>query len=121
MVIGEQIIKKEFVGKTKKAAYLKACKYVAQNVISVNNCKNILYKIVKDDNKMSTKVFLYVYAVVDEQEIKQKNCDVCMEVNSLFYMKARKHQCESCKILPYRERIKQGIEAIKNGMKGSIL
>lgn len=120
MLVGEQIIKKEFIGKTKKAAYLKACKYVAQNIIGVNNCNNITYKIVKDE-KMVTKVVLYVYVMVDEQEIKKKNCDVCMEVNSLFYMKARKHQCESCKILPYRERIKQGIEAIKNGMKGSIL
>lgn len=123
MIICEKIKEKEFIGGTTKEAYLNACKWLSTNVIAVNNSKNITYRFEKlDKTGIGTKkVKLVMYVYTDEEEIKIKHCDICKEVTGAFFMAQNKYMCETCKVQPYRERIKTKLKALKEGLKGSVL
>ena len=92
-------------------------------MIAINNSKNITYRFEKIDKTgigtKKVKLILFVYA--DEEEIINKHCEICKEITGLFYLKENKYMCESCKINPYRERIKAKLKALKEGLKGSVL
>lgn len=123
MIICEKIKEKEFIGGTTKEAYLNACKWLSTNVIAINNSKNITYRFEKVDKTGigTKKVKLILFVSVDEEEIINKHCEICKEITGLFYLKENKYMCESCKINPYRERIKTKLKALKKGLKGSVL
>lgn len=120
MLIGEKVFQKDFINTTTKGAYLDACKWVSTKVIAVNNSQHIVHKIekVETDDKFEKKVRLTLYAVTDEEEINEQNCAVCRETNNLFYMKQDKHMCCSCRVNPYRERMKNKLKAIIVAMSG---
>ena len=115
MLISERIKQKNFQGKNYKDAYLKACKWVSTNILAAYNSEDITYKIEKLDSKTFDRkeVRLTVYVTADEEEINQKNCEICRECSSLFYLDQRKHKCESCGIPPYRRRLLKKLESIK--------
>lgn len=122
MLISEKIFEKEFVANTLKDAYLKACKWISTNIIAVNNSEHITYKVSKRDGNFTTKrIVLIVYVEAEEEEIYEKNCEICQECSSMFYLRSEKNKCETCRILPYRRRMKDKLEAIKRGMKGKII
>ena len=122
MYVCEKVKEQVFEARKTKEAYLEACKWVASNVIALNNSKNLGYKIEKHETKGNLKaVKLTVYVQIEEQEVYDKNCNVCRECSNLFYLKENKNLCDGCKINPYRERLKARTKAIKEGMKGKIL
>lgn len=121
MQISEKIFEKEFEGKNQKDAYLKCCKWIASNVIAINNARNIMYHIEKVGGTFSGKVKVIFYVYADETEVFDHTCEVCREASSLFYMSGEKHKCESCKINPYRNRLQERLKLLKDGMKGVVL
>lgn len=122
MLIAEKIMEKEFQSKTMKQAYLDCCKWVSTNIIAVNNSKHITYKVekVKTDN-WEQKILLTVYVVADEEEILERNCNICREVTSSFFMAQNKYMCEVCKVPSYRKRLMEKLKLIKDEMKGKII
>lgn len=120
MRVSEKLFEKTFQGKTTKEAFLTCCKWVSTNIIAVNNSQNITYDITKAKNPLHHKVTLTVYITADESEIFRHTCEVCNETSGLFYLSGQKYKCDSCKINPYRDRMKSRLEALKDGMKGSI-
>lgn len=123
MYASEQIKTLEFTGKTVKEAYLSCCKWLSTNVIAVNNSENITYKIEKlGFRKEGTyKVKLTLFITIDQDIVKDKNCEICKEVTGSFFLKQNKHMCESCRLLPYEKRVKDKIEIIKQSLKGKVL
>ena len=109
MIVSEQIIEKQFGGKNLKEAYLNCCKWISSNIIAKTNCENITYKTFKHEDK----IILKVYVTADEEEIKERHCKICKEVSSMFYLSENKYKCESCKMIPYRERIKERIKSLE--------
>lgn len=118
MKVCEKVKEKEFQADTTKKAYRKACQWYASNVIAINNGRNIQMEIQKVG---ISKVKLVLYVCAEEGEIQQAHCEICKEMSSAFYINERKHACDSCKMVPYRNRLRQRIEAIKNGLKGVVL
>lgn len=122
MLISEKIITREFIARTQKDAYLKCCKWLSTNIIAKTNSKYITYRIEKakldDWNK---KIVLTVYVTADEEEIQVRHCEICKEVTGSFFMKQNKHMCDSCKMPPYRRRMKERLDLLKEGLKGVIL
>lgn len=120
MIISEKILEKEFEGKNKKDAYLNCCKWLSTNIIAVNNSRFVTYKIEKKKEEFN-KVILTVFVSIDENEVFERNCNICKEVSSSFFMSQNKYMCESCKLLPYRKRVNEKIKLVKEGLKGVIL
>lgn len=123
MLVSEKVLEKEFKGNSMKGAYMKACKWVATNVLAINNSKNITYKIVKQikNGRYTGNVVLYVLVTAEEKDVLDKNCKICKETGKMFYIAEQKHKCESCRIMPYRKRIEDKLKNIKESMKGTIL
>lgn len=122
MQVSEKILERCFEGKTTKEAYLKCCKWISTNIIAVNNSEHITYKIEKVRTEdFEGKIKLTLYVVIDEEEIIERHCNICKEATGAFFMKQNKYMCETCRMIPYRKRIKEKIELVKEGLKGKIL
>lgn len=122
MFVSEKIMEKEFASVTTKNAYLDCCKWISTNIIAVNNSENITYKIEKVKTKdWNKKIKLTVYVTANETEVKERHCDICREVTGSFFMTQNKNMCESCKMKPYRKRLMDRLELLKQGLKGKII
>ena len=122
MLIAEKILEKEFQGRTTKEAYLNCCKWLSTNIIAVNNSKNITYKMEKiNTDSWSKTIRLTAYVTADEEEVHERNCNICKEVSGSFFMAQNKYMCEVCKMPPYRRRLKEKLNLIKEALKGKIL
>lgn len=122
MLISEKIKEKEFEGKTTKEAYLNCCKWLSTNVIAINNSEHITYSIEKvNTGNWVKKVKLTLYVTTDEGEIQERNCNICKEATGMFYLKQNKYVCEICRISPYRQRLKDKLKLIKEGIKGKAI
>ena len=122
MLISEKVLEKEFQGRTTKEAYLNCCKWLSTNIIAVNNSKNITYRTEKiNTDSWSKTIRLTVYVTADEEEVHERNCNICKEVSGSFFMSKNKYMCEVCKMPPYRRRLKNKLELMKEALKGKIL
>ena len=122
MLISEKVLEKEFQGRTTKEAYLNCCKWLSTNIIAVNNSKNITYKMEKiNTDSWSKTIRLTVYVTADEEEVHERHCNICKEVSGSFFMSQNKYMCEVCKVPPYRRRLKEKLNLIKEALKGKIL
>lgn len=122
MLISEKVLEKEFQGRTTKEAYLNCCKWLSTNIIAVNNSKNITYKTEKiNTDSWSKTIRLTVYVTADEEEVHERHCNICKEVSGSFFMSKNKYMCEVCKMSPYRRRLKEKLNLIKEALKGKIL
>lgn len=121
MQVSEKLFDKTFEGKTQKDAYLKCCKWVASNIIAMNNCQHITYTAEKQNVVIGGKLKLTVYVTAEEQEVYEHMCEVCKEVGGLLYTTEGKYRCYSCKVNPYRKRMQERLKLLKDGMKGSVL
>lgn len=122
MLISEKVLEKEFQGRTTKEAYLNCCKWLSTNIIAANNSKNITYKTEKiNTDSWSKTIRLTVYVTADEEEVQERHCNICKEVSGSFFMSKNKYMCEVCKMPPYRRRLKEKLDLIKEALKGKIL
>ena len=121
MLIGEKIKEKKFCGANTKDAYLKACKWISSNIIAVNNSEHITYKIEKMKDGYDISVRVIIYAVIDEEEVYERHCNICKEMQGAFFLKQNKYMCESCNLVPYKRRVKERLELIKETLKGKML
>lgn len=100
----QQIKRMEFTGETSKDAYLKACKWVANNLESKEGFKKLVYKIQKVKKNSSDNVFeLCVFLLIDEKEIRERHCKICKEFHVTFF-KNDFLSCNECKLNAFYER-----------------
>ncbi len=103
MEVVKRFYVKEFSGDDTKQAYLKACKWVAKNVISkVEIGKNTLIKYIKNADLPTVTVELY--CVFDEKETGEKYCNICKEFHKTFYIN-QEYNCNACKMKGYMATI----------------
>lgn len=119
MLVSEKIKEMTFHGNTTKDAYLKACKWYASNVIATGKESNVTcqFEKVKSKTSLVCSVRLTLFVTAKEDDVKQRHCDICNEVNKMFYIQGNKNKCDSCKVNPYRERLKEKLKRLKEGMK----
>uniref|UniRef100_A0AAU8B148 Phage protein n=1 Tax=Dulem virus 36 TaxID=3145754 RepID=A0AAU8B148_9CAUD len=121
MFVNEKLFERIFEGETTKEAYMNACKWLASNVIAVNNMEYIQCKFIKVDKgytNYAKSIRLEVYAMLEEKEEFEHFCKVCKEAGNLFYSVEDKYRCYNCKLKPYRDRVKQDIDRRKDYIKG---
>lgn len=98
----EEAASKVFSSKTRKEAYLDACKWLATNIINKEEFENVQFRIDKNDG--SPSVTLRLFVCVEENRLKKEHCEACREAHRLFYM--NDINCQTCTIAGYQNRSK---------------
>lgn len=109
---------REFSGSTTKEAYLKACKWVAKNILTDNEiAQDVTWRITKSEDL--PLVVLELYAFVKDTEHVKSFCGACKQFHSLFYINQQQN-CNGCNMMAYRSQAeKKGL--IKKGYKLKLL
>ena len=107
-----------FTGKDYKEAYLKACKWIASNIIANDEIsRDVTWKITKENDLPS--VGLKLYAVMNDNEHSNHFCKTCKEFHKLFYINQQQN-CNGCNMQAYRSQADEKMR-IKKAYKRSLL
>lgn len=98
----KQIAQKTFKGATTKEAYLTAVKWYASNIIARDELHEIQVEFIKGINQVTLKL----YAVLQEQVVRENHCEICKEMHKSFFVNEATN-CNSCKMLAYQKRLEQ--------------
>lgn len=118
----EKVLSKRFVGENFKQAYMKACKWLATNIIAhEDELGKMSYEISKEVNESQLPtVVLIINAIMDESEARERNCIICREAHSAFFLNDACN-CSSCNANAYTRRlddmIKVKVSSIRSKLK----
>ena len=118
----ERVFSKKIVGKNKKETYLKACKWLATNVISKKaELGNFTYSIDDDtDGNGQLPTFkISIYVSLNEKELRERNCIICRQAHSTFFMN-ESCNCGSCNATAYQKRMDEMIKSKKVFFAGKL-
>lgn len=117
----EGFIKLDFSSDTMKKAYLSACKWYANNILTNDKLKDLQVSYEKLTDKSKPTVIMYLYVTTDVSFVKQQHCDICKETSKLFYFNENV-DCNWCKINGYISRatsiLDNKVIAFKDIVKG---
>ena len=100
-VYAVKFAKKQFTADNMKAAYMKAVKWVANNVLSKDELQDTLVKYEKDEQYPTVTVHLFVE--IPEKEIRKRHCEICKESHAHFYINEHTN-CDWCNCKAYQRR-----------------
>lgn len=117
-IYGESLLTKTFTDHVSKKAYLKACKWLAQNVFSKPDlAKYITVKIEKVENKKQESGFkISLFVVIDENEVRESYCKKCKNLHTILYS-VDKPKCDECKLNAYKKNILGQIDGLFDFVK----
>ena len=117
-----EFYKRDFKAETSKDAYLKACKFVASNIISEDSkveASKVTWTVQKVDNpdKSSLPTFrLTLFYTFDDSKLMKMTCDACKEFHKSFFINEN-FNCNRCNKVGYEKNVKKslsiGVEHIK--------
>lgn len=99
----KEFYKKTFIGETMKDAYLKACKWYATNVMHKDELHNVQVEFEKLSGEQLPTVVIHLFAVLSENELRDRFCKICRESHSMFYMNQTVN-CNKCEAKAYQTR-----------------
>lgn len=100
----KEFFEKKFTADTMKSAYLKACKWYATNVLSKAELKNVQVEFEKEkDEQKSPTVTIHLFAVLNEEELRERHCKICREFHSSFFINTQ-FNCDKCDTKAYQRR-----------------
>lgn len=107
MKIAINILTKEFSDKDSKAAYLKACGWMAKHVVGkVETAPDMLFNITKKKDASLPTFILEVSTEMDFTEHKESFCGACKEFANSFFMN-KSVDCNSCKYNAFTKQVEQ--------------
>jgi hypothetical protein len=111
MLYIEKFYSKDFRDKSSKEAYLKACKFVATNILSKGSkveVSKVTWDIIRVDNqKGDLPTFrLSLYYKFDDTEFKKQTCNACKEFHKSFFINSD-FNCSRCNKIGYEKNIQE--------------
>lgn len=97
---------KTFHGESTKDAYMKAVKWYATKVISQNKMHGVSVEYIKSADE--PKVTVVLYAMLPENEIRERHCKICKEMHNAFFINEAT-ECSRCTAMGYQKRLDQQI------------
>lgn len=98
----KQFAQKTFSGVTTKDAYMKAVKWYASNIIARDELHEVQVEFVKGINQVTLKL----YAVMQEQVVRENHCAICREMHKSFFINEATN-CNVCNASAYQRRLDQ--------------
>ena len=109
---GTKFYSKTFNANTTKDAYLKACKWVATNILANDEIsKDVVWKITKIKDLPSVE--LELYGLVNDAEHVRQFCGACKQFHTLFYINQQQN-CNNCNMMAYRSQAEEKGRIKKN-------
>lgn len=99
----KEFFKKKFAADTMKKAYMNACKWYATTVLSKDELHNVQVEFEKNVNEQFPTVTVRLFAVLSEDELRERHCKICREHHSVFYMNSTA-PCNKCEANAYQRR-----------------
>ena len=99
----KEFFRKKFSADTMKIAYMNACKWYATNVLSKDELHNVQVEFEKNSKGEFPTVVIHLFAVLKENELRDRYCKLCKESHSLFYMN-QNYNCNRCEAKAYQAR-----------------
>lgn len=99
----KEFFKKKFSAETMKQAYMNACKWYSTNVISKDELHSVQIEFEKIPGEELPTIMIHLYAVLSEDELRERFCKICRECHSTFYMNNYVN-CNRCDAKAYQER-----------------
>lgn len=104
----EKFYERKFIAEDTKTAYLKACKFVASNIVSEGSkveAEKVTWKVekVKSDDGLPT-FMLTLFYTFDDVEFMEKTCNACKEFHKSFFINEN-FNCDRCNKVGYAKNI----------------
>lgn len=112
----EKIKEKIFIDNNSKQAYLKACKWLAQNVYGTGYSNYISVKITKKKKSKKPTFIVELFVSININEVKESYCSHCKKIQTIFYC-AEKPDCSQCKMHGYQMHIDSYIKTLKEKLE----
>lgn len=119
MNISAPFFSKIFKAETNQDAYIKACKWVAKNVISNNNdssVKDLKETFWKVDKERDGEWKLTLYCMIDFKEKENKFCEMCQVYHKRFYYNEER-DCSRCNHKAFKTRVEENLSIKKSYRK----
>lgn len=115
----EDVYEISFSDKVSKQAYLKACKWLAQNVYSKDELSDYISVQIKKNKERQLPTFtVKLFITVNERDLCRSYCDKCKQLHTLFYS-VDKVNCETCKLNGYRKNLHDNVKNMVEFWKGA--
>ena len=114
MIYIEKFYERSFRAESPKEAYMKACKFVASNVISKGSkveAKEITWDVSRVDAEKgeSLPTFrLTLYYKFDDTEFMKMTCQACKEFHKSFFINEN-FNCSKCNKVGYEKNVRQAM------------
>lgn len=110
MIYIEKFYERDFKDEDPKQAYLKACKFVASNIISKGS-KVEVSKVTWDVNRVEQEgdlptFRLSLYIKFDDTQFMEQTCNACKQFHKSFFINEN-FNCSRCNKVGYEKNVKQ--------------
>lgn len=112
MYVSQIFYSRDFVNKDAKKAYLKACEWVAKNVLSKTSkveVSKVTWRISRVSSESLPTFKLELFVTYDESEVSDRMCSVCKELHASFFIN-EDFNCSRCNKEAYRKKIKSKLD-----------
>ena len=110
MICIKPFYEREFKAKKSKDAYLKACKFVASNIISASSkveVSKVTWDVVRVSNDDDLPTFrLTLYYKFDDTQFMKQTCEACKEFHQSFFINEN-YNCNRCNKVGYEKNVDQ--------------
>lgn len=110
MICIKPFYEREFKAKKSKEAYLKACKFVASNIISASSkveVSKVTWDVVRVSNDDDLPTFrLTLYYKFDDTQFMKQTCEACKEFHKSFFINEN-FNCNRCNKVGYEKNVDQ--------------
>lgn len=104
----EKFYERKFIAEDTKTAYLKACKFVASNIVSEGSkveADKVTWKVEKVNSDDGLPTFmLTLFYTFDDVEFMEKTCNACKEFHKSFFINEN-FNCDRCNKVGYAKNI----------------
>lgn len=109
MIYIQQFYERKFRAANAKDAYLKACKFVASNIVSKGSkveVSKVTWDVtpVEDANEGLPTFQLSLYYKFDDTEFMKQTCDACKQFHSSFFINEN-FNCNRCNKAGYEKNV----------------
>ena len=116
----QKFYERRFRADNAKEAYLRACKFVASNVISEASkveATKVTWDVtkVKDDDGLPT-FLLTLYYKFDDTEFMKQTCEACKQFHKSFFIN-EDFNCSRCNKIGYEKNIQQKLSIASEHFK----
>lgn len=111
MLYIQKFYEREFKSENSKNAYLKACKFVASNIISEGSkveASKITWDVIrvkKEDDDLPT-FRLTLYYKFDDTDFMEQTCNACKQFHKSFFINEN-FNCNRCNKVGYEKNVEQ--------------